>query len=207
MVSTHLKHISQIGSFPQNRDENNKSLSCHHVATIWNSTRTQPNRASLILERTPFTSANGTGMIRFTTTTFGTGRNDLPRKLETWKSTPFSRHPFGLLPNLQEITYFDTFRGEIFRGKFYKGVLPQVFTSFPIFGKKRSVKTTGKTGPGRIKGFFGTQPWLIYTLKVLHHDTLNTPQKMDCWFLNVSNRLQTKSYFGVVYLKNFGGGY
>ena len=29
-VSTHLKNISQIGNLPQNRDENNKSLSCHH---------------------------------------------------------------------------------------------------------------------------------------------------------------------------------
>ena len=31
MVSTPLKNISQIGSFPPNRGENKKCLSCHHL--------------------------------------------------------------------------------------------------------------------------------------------------------------------------------
>ena len=31
VVSTHLKNISQIGSFPKVRGENKKCLSCHHL--------------------------------------------------------------------------------------------------------------------------------------------------------------------------------
>ena len=132
MVSTHLKHISQIGSFPQNRDENNKSLSCHHVAIFG----TQPGRnpwASLILERTPFTSANGTGIIRKQPQLSERGEMTSQENLKLEKAPQFS-HPFGLLPNPRDniLRYISW--------KFFGGSFTGSFTT--SFTKRQSLEKT-----------------------------------------------------------------